>query len=108
MLNWQFADTERFNKLTEEEKKWNDAFIWGCILVGLKGITEKNAEEWEWRYKFMVKLNGASYYARVGKEDKEWIPTLEDIKKRIGLTTNCDQKTRNQFIQSQVRIYSRK
>ena len=107
-LNFQFTNLEQFNNLTEEDKKWNDAFIWGCMIIDLGEITEKNAEEWEWRYRFMVKLNGAHYYKRVGKEDVPYIPTIEEVRKRVGLHTNVSNRTRNQFIQKQVRIFNSK
>ncbi len=103
MLNFQFTDNEKFNSLTVDEKKLNDTFIWGCMFVGLANITEKNAKEWQWRYEYSVKLNGPSFTI----DGKPYIPTIEDVKKRIGLTTNCfPDKSRNQFVQSQARIYN--
>lgn len=87
-LNWNFTDKERFNKLTEEEKKLNDSFIWGCLGIGIGEITEKNAAEWHARYCFYVDVLGAM--ATVDK--KPWIPSLEDVKKRIGLRTNIFPK----------------
>lgn len=103
-LNWQFTDKARFDALTEEEKKMNEPYIWGCMFIGLAEITEKNAEEWQWRYEYSCKLNGATFYL----DDKPYIPTIEDVKKRIGLRTNCfPNKTRNMFIQQQARIYSK-
>ncbi len=104
MLNWQFTDKKRFDLLTKQEKEFSDVYIWGCMFVGLGNITEKNAEEWQWRYEYMVKLNGAHFTI----DGKPYIPTIEDVKKRIGLHTNCfPNKTRNQFIQSQARIYDK-
>lgn len=103
-LNFQFEDKERFNKLTDEEKKQNDIFIWGCLLIDLGEITEKNAEEWHWRYCFANKVNGPFYTVK----GEPYEPTLEEVQKRIGLHTNVSNRTRNQFIQKVVRIYSRK
>lgn len=103
MLNWQFTNKKLFDSLTKDEKKLNDVFIWGCMFVGLGKITEKNAEEWQWRYEYASKLNGP--YNTIN--GKAYIPTLDDIKKRIGLHTNCfPNKTRNQFIKGQTRIYN--
>mgnify|MGYP001587160819 CR=1 FL=1 len=85
------------------DKKLNEVFILGCMFVGLGEITEKNAEEWQWRYAFSAKLNGAYYQVN----EKPYIPTLEEVKKRIGLHTNCfPDKTRNQFLQAQARQFS--
>lgn len=104
-LDWRFTDAERFAKLTDEEKSFNDTFIWGMMAVGLGEITEKNAEEWAWRYAYAVRLNGAFYYV----DDKIYIPTVEQVRKRIGLSTNNHpNKTRRQFIAMQARIAERK
>ncbi len=102
-LNFNFTDKVRFNQLTDEDKKLNDVFIWGCMAVCLREISEKNAAEWQWRYAFAVNLNGAFFY----NKEEPYIPTLEEVKKRIGLSTNADNKTRKQFIAGQVRINSR-
>ena len=101
-LNFQF-DEEKFNKLTDEEKKLNDVFVWGCLLIDLNEITEKNAKDWHWRYSFANKVNGPFYWVN----DKPYNPTLEEVEKRIGLHTNVSNRTRNQFIQKVVRIYSK-
>ena len=101
-LNWQFADKAKYAAMTKDDKALNDAFIWGCLCIDMGDITLKNAEEWQWRYAFAVKMNGAYFY--VGK--KEWIPTLDEVKKRIGLHTNVSTKTHKQFIDKMVRIYS--
>jgi len=101
-LNWNFNNKEKFNQLTEDEKNLSDAFIWGCMGVGLGEITEKNAEEWQWRYAYACKLNGPYFFVN----DNPYVPTLEEVQKRIGLTTNCfPNKTRNQFLQQQARLF---
>ena len=71
----------------------NDAFVWGCMWVDLRGITEKNVAEWQSRYQFAVANRGAMYYVN----NKDWIPTVDDVRKRIGLTTNVSNRTRKQF-----------
>lgn len=85
----------------------NDAYIWGAMLVDLRDITEKNAEEWAWRFAFASKLNGAMFHTTNTKTGKrsDYIPTLEDIKKRIGLTTSVSPKTRAQFVAKMVRNF---
>jgi len=103
-LNFQFTDKERFNKLTKEEKQQNDCFIWWAMLYDLREITEKNIDEWLWRIKFATKINGPTYNKADGTP---YIPTKKEIEKRIGLTTNADKKTRNQFIAKQIRFYNK-
>lgn len=99
-LNFQF-NKESFEKMTADDKAVNDAFIWGCMLVDLREITEKNATEWHWRYCFATKVNGAIFTVA----DKPYIPTLEEVRKRIGLHTNCSERTRNQFVAKVVRLF---
>lgn len=96
-LNWQFTDSEKFKALTEEDSKYNDAFIWGMMRVDMGKITEKNADEWLWRYKFADTLNGQLFLG--------FTPTIEDVRKRIGLVCNVSTRTRKQFIAKQVRIH---
>jgi hypothetical protein len=102
-LNWQFTDKNRFQKLSDSDNDWNGAFIWGCLITDMRDITEKNAEEWRWRYAYAVNLNGPSYYRPDGTP---FIPSKDEVNKRIGLTTNCSQRTRKQFVDKQNRIYS--
>jgi hypothetical protein len=106
-LNWQFTDKARFDALTDKEKKDNEIFVWGCLIMDLGEITEKNAEEWHWRFAFASKLNGPYYYKMdaEGKRDHPYIPTLEEVQKRIGLHTNVSNKTRNQFVTKMVKQF---
>lgn len=101
-LNWQFTNKEAFAKFTDKDKEENNIFVWACMAVGLRAITEKNAEEWHWRFSFATKLNGP---LASGKDGIVYIPSLEEVKKRIGLTTNCSERTRNQFVAGQVRMF---
>ena len=104
-LNFEFTDEKKYNQLTKDEKSLNDVFIWGMMVVGLGDITEKNAKEWQWRYDFASKLTGPFFY----KNDEPYIPTLEEVEKRIGLrTNNFPAKTRKQFIAAQARLASKK
>lgn len=90
-LNWQFTDRKRFGKISNP--KANNTFIWGCLLVGLMEINEKNAEEWRDRYHFYDALCGPFYYRR----KKPYRPTLAEVKERIGLRTNVSHETGTQF-----------
>jgi hypothetical protein len=100
-LDWRFTDDSVFSKLTEEEKKRNDLYIWGCLSVGIAQITEKTAKEWQFRYAFAVQLNGA-YYSLDGKAI---VPTLADVRKRIGLSTNVSTFSRTEFLKRHIRTF---
>lgn len=99
-LNWQFTDKARFALLTEQEKNINHCFVWGCMIIDLGSITEKNAQEWHQRYVIANSKVGPFYYMT---NKKPWVPTLEDVKKRIGRQTNVATKTRKQFINKLAR-----
>lgn len=106
-LNWQFTDKARFKKFTKQERQENECFIWCALYLDLRDITEKNASEWVWRWTFGSKLNGPYFYRmKDGKRQEPFVPTLADVKKRIGLTTNVSTRTRRQFIDKAVRIFN--
>ena len=71
------------------------------MVVDMGEITEKNAEEWHWRYSFASKLNGSIYQVN----GKDYIPTLDEIKKRIGLSTNVSIRTRKQFVAKVIKNF---
>lgn len=102
-LNWQFTDKKRFAALSEEEKKSNHCFVWGCLYVDLGQITEKNAKEWYERYLIANEKTGPFYF-EPGNGQKVWTPSLEDVQKRIGLQTNVTTKTRAFFNKKIARI----
>jgi len=106
-LNWQFTDKARFKKLTKEEKEQNDCFVWAALFLDIRDITEKNATEWVWRWTFGNKLNGPYFYRmKDGVAGEPFVPTLAEVKKRIGFTTNVSTRTRRQFIDKAVRIFN--
>lgn len=110
-LNWEFKDKVRHAALTDEEKKGNDVYIWAAVPLCIGEITEKNAKEWLWRFVFASKLGGAMAYTTIkedGKPDRreEYYPTLEDVRKRIGLSVNVNTESRAAFIRKAVRSFS--
>lgn len=111
-LNWQFTDKARFDALTPDEKKVNTCFVWGCMFVDLGSITEANAKEWHARYLFVDKISGPFYYETQTDDEKEnkiqrpWSPTLDDVRKRIGLKTNVTTKTRSQFAKKVIDTFA--
>lgn len=104
-LRWEFTDKEAFAKLTEEDRKLNDYFVWASLFLDMTSITEKNAPEWVWRWAFGSRLNGPYYTREVDGKQVPYVPTVEEVKKRVGLRTNVTQRTRKQFIDKAVRIY---
>lgn len=106
-LNWRFTDEKRFKAIPKDERCFNDCFVWAALFLDLRDITEKNAKEWVWRWTFGNKLNGPYFYRmKDNKRQEPFVPTLADVKKRIGLTTNVSTRTRRQFIDKAVRIFN--
>jgi hypothetical protein len=60
--------------------------IFGSMMIGIDSITDKNYKEVYNRYKYACNVGYS------GKMD------LKDIKKYIGLSTNADNLTLNEFI----------
>lgn len=110
-LNWNISKVKDHKKLCwvtaehdapEDGTKKGDrvmapttnALIWSSMIVELGSITEKNADEWRWRLNRLVEIGCAPY----NRGDKPWVPTLDEIKAHVGLSTNVyPDKTRKQF-----------
>lgn len=97
-LNWEFKDKSRFDKLTDEEKKLNNSFIWGCMFIDMGDITEKNYREWHARYLFANRAIGPFYHTEnMDGKMVSWEPSLSQVEARIGLHTNVTTLSRKQF-----------
>lgn len=74
--------------LTDEEIKVTiNYYVWMCLLIGMRGITEKNYREW---YKRCIIWEGL--------QERTSEITLADVRKRIGLTTNVSEMSRLAFL----------
>lgn len=98
-LNWNIEKVENYKELTEGDA-WQitNALIWMTMVLGIREITPKTAQEFIARAKFLERLQG-SWLNKGGKEIKfkdEWVT------RRIGLTTNAGTHTRNQFNKNQL------
>lgn len=95
-LNYNFSKVKDHEELHKNDSEWGktDTLIWMCLAVGIGDITEKNYVEFYSRVHFLEKISGSM--AHVGKE--EYLFTVDDIKRRIGLTTNVSNTTRKQFV----------
>lgn len=73
---------------------WTDLMAHATITVGINHITEKNYEEFYERYVMFLHAHGVH----------EWLPTLEIVKKFIGLRTNAATLTPAAFKRSMLEI----
>jgi hypothetical protein len=100
-LNWDVKNCK-----DQENTGWDkddsvlhdtNRLVWGAFCgVHLGSITVKNVDEWIWRVEFLKLVN------RPWMADHEY-PTVEAIDRHIGLWTNCDTKTRKQWLAFQVK-----
>jgi hypothetical protein len=95
-LNWNLTKMANWEALTEgDEWRITDSLIWATMAVGIHTITLANYEEFHARVSLWERLVGPYM---VNTEDKKpMYITLNDVKRRIGLSTNAGTKTRKQF-----------
>jgi hypothetical protein len=72
-----------------------EGLIWATMMVGMNGITEKNAEKFYARLSLFEHLNGALRKQWIDGEDepREIYYTTEDVRLHIGLGTNATNET---------------
>lgn len=101
-LNWNIEKVANYKELTEgSEWVTTDLLIWGTMFVGMHQITDKNYKEFYARYHLVELLSGA--FSTV--DGKPRFVTLEDVKRRIGLSTNAGTVPRTTFIKQKVGRY---
>jgi hypothetical protein len=101
-LNWNIEKCKNFKGLTTEEN-WGltDTLIWATMFTGISTITEANYKEFYARLNLVQRLNGPY----TNKGGKPYYITVDDVQRRIGLTTNAGSMTRAQFIKMKVGNY---
>lgn len=80
-----------------------EALTWGTMYTSISTITEKNIDEWLWRFQFFKQIE-RSFWNKLDDDGKPvaWYPDRADLTKFIGLRTNADNMTRKQFIKRVV------
>lgn len=102
-LNWNAEQVKDFDKLTEDEVVTRNSLVWLSMSVGLWEITEKNVLEWYFRVRIHEGLYGAK--RTINGEDKFF--SFPEIVRFIGLYTNADTFTRNQFLAHHAKVDER-
>ena len=99
-LNWRFTNQEVYDALpkTQAEHEITNIFIWGSMSLMLGEITEKNIEEWIFRSMVMDMIDSPIGHSRKGDKVDGFIPTVEQLRARIGLCTNASVRTRAGFM----------
>jgi hypothetical protein len=100
-LNWSIANCKNWESLkSDEEWPVTNALIWGSMSVDLSGITEKNITEYYARISVWEGIVGAFVNTKKSKDDPVTPRhiTLEDLQKRIGMTTNVSNASRAEWL----------
>ena len=115
-LNWKVVDNPDLIALHESDKfEWAKTeallvmgFIYGLMyFVGFSSITEENKGEFYARLAALQGLTTEHGMVIAGK-DGERVPlvyTREDIYKRVGLTTNYPNMTRQQWLKDRFLVF---
>lgn len=82
-------DDRRLNPVTE-------TLIWSTIGVGLRGITDKNVDEFAARFRILERIHGAFLYKPNpdGEGTIDWYLSDEDFIAHIGLGCNVSDESR--------------
>lgn len=109
-LNWNIENVRDHMEISPAQESMDEwvnggegvkthVLILFSMVVGLGGITEKNATEWWARVHLFEKLHGTMM--QLGGEPYNFTP--QDIHRRIGLTVNVTPESATQW---QKRIFS--
>jgi hypothetical protein len=85
-LNWSIAEVEDWKELAEDDTQRvvTDAIVWHALGIDIGEITPSNWPEVYARINYREKLHGAM----CSQGGEPYFITKEDVKRRIGLSTN--------------------
>jgi len=98
-LNYDWSKCKELKELHAEnpsEAATTDAIVFRTLTVGINKITETNAEDFLERCRAADKVYG--HTLTNGTTGEGVSLTWEDIRRRIGLSTNAAKLTYNQFV----------
>jgi len=98
LRNYDLTDVKDAFDAEGNIKPMTDNMIWFTLWVNMGEITEENAEE------FFVRLQLNFHMTKL----TEMKVTLQDVKDHIGLKTNVPEKTWNEFIKKEVKMFCQK
>ena len=88
-LSWNVTKVIDNEALHADANEWaiTNSLIWGTMGVGISRITEDNYVDFYARLTFLY--NSINHESDI---------TVQDVKRRIGLSTNADSETELQFV----------
>lgn len=94
-LNWNITAVKNTKSIqTKAEWPVTDMLIWATMFVGFHTITEKNWREFYARLHFVEVVSGCLLTAN----GKPYYIKPEEVKRRIGLSTNAADFGRAEFL----------
>ena len=103
-LNWNISKCKNYKKLINDKNyPMTESVIFMTMAVDLGGITEENVEEFIWRAAVVQELGGSYLFA--GGGGRVYIGS-EDIRRRIGLSVNVADMSRDKWLAKLTRIDS--
>lgn len=101
-LNWNIEKVKK-HKEVQTDKEWpiTDTLIWATMFVGFTSITKDNYHEFYKRL-HLTELVSGSFLMEGGKPH---YTTEDDVKRRIGLSTNAGSYSRTEFMRRLAKNY---
>lgn len=99
-LNFDLTKVKDLKAVKDDWQK-TEVLIWATMSVGIDTITEKNATEFYKRLHLAEVLNGSW----LSEKGKPLYITEDEVKARIGLSTNASRFSRTELHKRQLRRY---
>lgn len=108
-LDWNVAKVDEQWWKGEDNPEWEitNGLIWATIGVDIGQITEQNYEKFHQRLTRLEQEMGHLMNAWEGGEIKPYYFTLEDVQRRIGLSTNVTTLSDREYEAKRKRIAAR-
>tara|TARA_R110000824_G_scaffold108432_5_gene255418 strand:+ start:530 stop:889 length:360 start_codon:yes stop_codon:yes gene_type:complete len=97
-LDWSIRSCDNWEELTDNQTERNKThtLVFATMSIGMKEITKKNYKKFYHRY--------LAFLPMLWEQPRPEI-TLEDVRRRVGLTTNASKKSHDGFLRQVGKHY---